>query len=446
MKDNVEHHTGTGAPEARAPAAAWYMLFVVTLILIVGMIDRLSLTLLVEPIKKDLHVSDLGMSFLLGLSFALPFTALGLPAGHLADKYPRRLLMAVGGLVWTLMTFASGLAQTYEWLFVCRAGVGLGEAILTPCAYSMIRDAFPAREHPMAFGLHNIGGPLGNGLALIVVGGLVGMGNLHLPAGLNTLATWRAALCVVGLGGLSSLFLLLTIAEPRRRSDLVTGVEDAASVRATAQHLRSRWPIYASLFAGTGVFGIATLGIGVWLPTALARLFQQPIDHIAQPLGLIQIVAPIAGLGTAVMVLTKSKRRTSIRVTAYAGAVVSVLMAIALTTSLLSPSLRISWIAITVVWFFHPWSGLVCATILAWITPGRMMGKITSINFLMLGLVGMIGGPTLIPIVAGSLFKGPAALSYGLLVCAGAAYLLAAVALSCAAANSDDRKAIVIAS
>jgi MFS family permease len=432
--------------ERRTPAASWYLLFVVTLILVIAMIDRLSLTLLVEPIKSDLHISDVEMSLLLGLSFALPFSAFGLPAGYLVDKYPRRLLMAIGGVLWSVMTIASGLAPSFAWLFVCRAGLGLGEAILSPCAYSMIRDAFPARQHAMAYGLHNSGGPLGAGLALIVVGQLSAIQNVHLLGGLNALATWRVALCVIGLASLAAVILLASVREPPRSSELIEGARNGEDVRATARYLWARWPVYVSIFAATGLFGIASLSIAAWLPTGLSRLFEQPIEVISQPLGLIQIFAPIAGLGLAIISLTITLRKAPISSAGFIGAVAMMLSAIALAIAIFSPSMKVSWIAIAIVAFFHPWIGVVAATILAWFTPSRMMGKVSAINFLMMGLVGMAGGPTLIPVVALLLFTGPSAIAYALVVGGGTAYLLAAVALCCAGAGSGNKSSLSAAS
>ncbi|MEO6339684.1 MAG: MFS transporter [Caulobacteraceae bacterium] len=429
--------------ERKAPPAAWYLLFVVTVILTVAMIDRLSLTLLVEPIKRDLHIGDVQVSLLLGLSFALPFSLFGLPAGYLVDKYPRRTLMAIGGLLWSVMTLASGLAPSFAWLFACRAGLGLGEAILSPCAYSLIRDAFPARQQPMAFGLHNIGGPLGAGLSLIIVGKLSRMDSIHLPGDWSTLAAWRVALCLVGVASLISVLVLASVRDPGRGSEPAAGARDGANVRATAQYIGARWPIYVSLFSATALYSIASLSIAAWLPTGFSRLFALPIDQVSQPLGLIQIVAPILGLGLAVVTLTALNRKAPIRRIALIGAAAMLLSTLALTTAIFSPARQASWTAITVVAFFHPWIGVVVATMLAWFTPSRMMGKVAAINFLLIGLVGTTFGPTLVPIIA-FLFKGPAAIAYAIAVCGGAAYFFAAVALyfAGAASRNTDRSAV----
>ncbi len=415
------------------------MLFVLTIILVLAMIDRLSLTLLVDPIKNDLNISDLQISLLLGLSFALPFSLFGLPAGYLVDKYSRRTLMTVSGIVWSVMTIAAAFAPSFEWLFASRAGIGFGEAILSPCAYSMIRDAFPPRQQPMAFGIHNAGGPVGAGLAVVLVGYLSGMAHLYLPGGLDIGANWRSALLLIGLLSLMSVLLLATIREPSRRLDPLTADKEDPGVKATARFLKSRWPVYVSMFAATALFGIAALSIAAWLPTGLSRLFDQPIDAISRPLGTIQIFAPIAGIIFAVFTLTSLLRKAPIHAAAFIGATAMAVSAIALATAILSPWMPISWIAIAIVAFLHPWIGVVVATMIARFTPGRMMGKVSAINFLMLGLVGMTGGPTLVPVLAMLFFSGASAIAYGIVLTGGLAYLFSAAALYFAGTNSGEK-------
>ena len=303
----------------------------------------------------------------------------------------------------------------------------------------MIRDAFPARQHAMAYGLHNSGGPLGAGLALIVVGQLSGINSIHLPDGLSALATWRFALCAIGLASFAAILLLISVREPARGVDPVEGARDGENVKATARYLWARWPIYISVFSATGLFGIASLSIGVWLPTGLSRLFEQPVEAISQPLGLIQIIAPIIGLGLAIITLTTTLRKAPISSAGFIGALAMILSAIALTTAIFAPSMKVTWMAIAVLAFLHPWIGVVAATILAWFTPSRMMGKVSAINFLMMGFVGMAGGPTLISVIALVLFAGPSAIAYAIVVGAGTAYLLAAVAL-CGAGFGSGKK------
>ena len=75
-------------------------------------IDRMFLSLLVGPIRADLGISDTQMSLLMGLAFAIFYSALGIPLGWLADRRGRRGLIVAGVAAWSMMTPASALASS----------------------------------------------------------------------------------------------------------------------------------------------------------------------------------------------------------------------------------------------------------------------------------------------------------------------------------------------
>ena len=144
---------------------AWYVVVVLTLANVSGFVDRQILSLLVEPIKRDLGVSDTQVSLLMGLSFAVFYSLLGIPIGRLADRTSRRAIVAVGAALWSLLTALSGIARTFGQLFVMRVGVGVGEATLGPSAVSLIADAFPRERRGTAMSVYMLGTFLGSGIA-----------------------------------------------------------------------------------------------------------------------------------------------------------------------------------------------------------------------------------------------------------------------------------------
>ena len=90
-------------PSARR---AWTVVLILFATAVLAYTDRQVLSLLVDPIRHDLHVGDTGMSLLLGLAFAMVYGVAGLPLGVLADRMSRRNLIA-GGVVWLI-----GVLQT----------------------------------------------------------------------------------------------------------------------------------------------------------------------------------------------------------------------------------------------------------------------------------------------------------------------------------------------
>ena len=126
-----------------APRYAWYVVGVLMAAYVLSFMDRQILNLLVTPIRRDLRIGDTQMSLLMGFSFAIFYTFFGIPLGRLADSRSRRGLIAAGVVLWSVATGLCGLTRHYWQLFACQMGVGVGEAALSPAAYSLITDYFP---------------------------------------------------------------------------------------------------------------------------------------------------------------------------------------------------------------------------------------------------------------------------------------------------------------
>ena len=119
---------------------AWFVVVVLMTLYIFSFVDRMIIALLVAPIKADLNLTDTDIGLLHGLAFALFYTFMGIFIARLADNWNRVKLIAIGVLLWGLATAACGLAGSFATLFVARVLVGVGEASLSPAAYSLISD------------------------------------------------------------------------------------------------------------------------------------------------------------------------------------------------------------------------------------------------------------------------------------------------------------------
>src|SRR6202161_3902739 len=204
--------------------AAWYSVAVLMLMYIFSFIDRTTISLIVEPMKRDLQISDTQIGMLQGLAFALLYTFLGLPIARLSDRHSRRAIIAGGVFIWSIMATLCGLARTAAQLFVARIGVGVGEAALSPAAYSIITDSFPRSKLGSAFGVYNIGITIGAGVAFLV-GGIVVAAVSHAGATyslplLGEVRAWQMVFIVTGAPGIVLPLLLLTVREPKRRGIL----------------------------------------------------------------------------------------------------------------------------------------------------------------------------------------------------------------------------------
>jgi len=128
---------------------AWYVVVVLYLAYTFSFVDRSITAYLVRPIRADFAINDFQFSLMQGMAFAVFFTIMGIPVGRLADSWSRRLLIIIGVAIWSTMTILCGKADNYWELFIARMGVGVGEACLAPCAYSLISDYFPREKRSL---------------------------------------------------------------------------------------------------------------------------------------------------------------------------------------------------------------------------------------------------------------------------------------------------------
>ena len=128
---------------------------------IINFVDRSILSLLLEPIKLELALSDSQLGFLGGLAFAVFYTFLGIPIAALADRRSRVKILAVSMVIWSAMTAVCGLANNFITLLLARIGVGIGEAGASPPSHSLISDYFPIETRATALSIYALGIPLG---------------------------------------------------------------------------------------------------------------------------------------------------------------------------------------------------------------------------------------------------------------------------------------------
>lgn len=201
MQDAPQERHGVFSPVVRN-----YALGVLVVIYTFNFIDRQILSILLEPIKQDLGLSDSALGMLTGFAFALFYATLGIPIARFADRSNRRNLIAWALAIWGAMTAVSGLAQNFCNLLLARIGVGVGDAGCPPPAHSMLADYFPTNNRATAFGIYSLGIPFG-----ILFGFIAG-------GWLNEFFGWRVAFFIVGVPGLLLAILVrFTLREPPRR-------------------------------------------------------------------------------------------------------------------------------------------------------------------------------------------------------------------------------------
>jgi MFS family permease len=282
-------------------STAWYALFVLTICYTFSFVDRQILAFLVGPLKQELGVSDTQMGLLQGLAFAIFYTLFGLPMGMLADRFSRRNIVVFGVLVWSVMTALSGAARSYVSLTAARMGVGVGEATMNPCAFSMIADYFPRERLSSALSVYMMGIQLGAGLALII-GGVVVHAITQMPpieiGGYGAISPWRLTFLAVGVPGIIFVLLLLTVKEPPRRTALRAGAGPSPPipVRAAFAQVAARWQSVLGIALMIGCQAMSNYALLGWGPAFFERVHGWSKSQTGLVLGLVTLGSGCAGL------------------------------------------------------------------------------------------------------------------------------------------------------
>ena len=215
----------TAAPDASATpypssAAGWTLVVFLTIAYIFSYVDRYVLGLLIEPIKADLNLTDEQIGWVIGPAFAIFYATMGLPLGWLVDRKRRVWIVTAGIAIWSLATAVSGLAKSFWHLFFARMTVGVGEATLSPAAFSMIADSFPPEKRGKPIAFYSMALSLGGAIASFIGGTALvwakSTDGIELPV-VGLLAPWQLVFVIVGLPGLLVAFFFFFLQEPERR-------------------------------------------------------------------------------------------------------------------------------------------------------------------------------------------------------------------------------------
>jgi MFS family permease len=394
---------------------AWLVVFFLMVLLTSSFIDRTIVSLLVRPIRKDLALTDTEFSYLTGMAFVVMYSLAGIPLGWIADLWSRRLLIAGGVAVWSLMTASCGLANSFWRLFVSRIGVGIGEATLSPCSYSLISEYFPAERLAKPLSVFALGIPIGSGLALIIGGSVIdaitAVGPVTLPI-VGITKPWQSVFLIVGLPGLIlAVLAIMILREPRRHAP---ASQTQAGFMEAFAYMIDNLAIYATLALGIGAFAIYALGANVWLPSYLQRVHGFTAGEAGRFLGISVLVFGILGsvsAGWLADALTERGYRDGL---SRIGMIYAIGMFLC---GAIGPIVPIRWLSLSLVafsgFFSLTWAG-VNVSVLQTITPIRMRSQVSAIYLLFTNIVGLGFGPTMIAASTDYLFKRDDAVGYSL--------------------------------
>lgn len=431
--DGLNVDADAASPEWPRPAYRWYVVGVLLVAYTLSFVDRMILSLLVAPIRAALDISDTQVSLLIGLAFALFYTVLGLPIAWIADRWNRRNLIVIGVALWSAMTAGCGFAGSYATLFLARMGVGVGEAALSPAAYSMLSDTFPRDRLARAMAVYSIGVPLGSGVALIlgsfVVQAVLAAPMVDLPL-VGPVEAWRTIFLWVAAPGLLVCLLLLTVREPLRHGLQRVSVRgDAVPAPGFLAHLAGQRVALGALFAGMSLIGLVMYGVIAWVPTFFARTYGMDVSQAGLWFGVIMATGGAAGLvagGTlADRLFAKGVADAHLRVMRL-----SILLGgPPLLAAALMPNAPLAFAMLAIAFPMLTMHG-VGTVALQFITPNEYRARVTALYFFVVNLVGLGFGPMLMALLTDHLFGYDGALRYSIALLTAVALPLAAIFLT----------------
>ena len=413
-----------------SPGYAWYVVGVLYLAYTLSFIDRQILALLIVPIREDFQITDFQVSLIQGLAFAIFYTIMGIPLGRVADSHNRKGLIMVGVSLWSLMTVLCGLAANYWQLFLARVGVGVGEAALSPAAYSIISDSFPKEKRGLPINMYAAGILCGAGLAYIFGGIAVqfamtgGAQDIFL---LGSLKPWQISFVLVGLPGIPIVLLMLTVREPTRKE--LKSQAHEVSIRQTFRYVRKYWKAYGSQIVGTSFFVLSIYSIFSWVPTMFIRQFGWNQGQIGPWFGSVVLFAGTAGLLT-VGLLAQWMIRRGIKAPyskVLLGSQVLVIIPLALMLAIDSPYWTLGCLA--AVFFFMAGPTGMPPAILQAVTPNEMRGQIIAIYLFVINLIGLAIGPSAVAAITDFYFKDDMAVGMSLTLVTVVASIVGAIIL-----------------
>jgi MFS family permease len=337
------------------------------------------------------------------------YTAIGIPLGRIADRGSRNLMVSIGCAVWSGMTALCGLAGSFWALFAGRIGVGIGEAAMSPSAYSLLADYFPPGRLASAMSVYSLGVPVGGGLALLLGGWGIEYANGISGAGgmLSNFRPWQIVFFLVGLPGLLlAILAYLAIREPQRRHHVVAeGAGDRPSFGFVLAYMWKNRGIYAAPIMGVSFSGMLSYGAALWMSPYLQRVQGYSPQDAGLFLGLTTVFLGIPGTILAGWLADRLVARG--RGDGHLLVAIGYCIAIAICGGL-GPIIPVRWLSIGLIgalgFFSFTWTG-VAGALLQIITPNRMRGQVSAMYLLAANIIGMGIGQTAVAMSTDHIFK-----------------------------------------
>jgi MFS family permease len=408
-----------GEPFAfRSEGYAWLVVFMLFLAGFVSALDRQIINLLVDPIRNDLGITDTQISLLQGFAFAVFYSIVAIPLGRLADASNRKVIIAVGMVLWSIATTLCGLAKVFSQLFVARMLVGIGEATLGPAGLSMVSDYFPRKRVTRALSVLNGSVFLGSGIALII-GGLVidrmlAIGPIDLGV-FGLIRPWQMTFLVVSVPGLILVGVLWwVVREPPRTGPVGSEIQEPLSLRQAWTYLVDHRTVLGPVIFGFTFLATMMFSLGAWVPTYFIRTHGMTASEIGGIVGLYFMLFGAAGVICGGLLSDWLRSRGYHDSNMRAG-LVSALVSLPFVVAFpLVSDQTLSLTLFAPVIFFGTMPFGTGPAALPLIVPNRLRGQLIAVYLLFGNLIGQGAGPWLVAVFTDFVLGDPNLIRYSI--------------------------------
>jgi MFS family permease len=403
--------TSSALPVAkeRVTGVAWFGLFILVLMYIASYLDRQIVSLMVEPLKQDLHLSEMQFGLLQGAAFATFYALVGFPMGWLVDRYSRRAIIFVGMAVWSAACVGCGLAHNAGQFMLGRFALGAGEAVLAPAGMATLGDSFPKSRIGIAVNIFKAGALIG-GIASVALGGFLlawatARGPTAFPI-VGVLQPWQQVLVLVGLPGVAAAFLAFLLPRSRRRAP-------SEPLAPLLPYLKQRKAYVATMIFGGALMVIPSFAGQAWGAAYLIRHYHLPIEQVGGVLAFTSIGPALGFLFHGWLVdkmFSRGVRSAHLLVGLWS---MPLMVVLAWFAYVQVDNLKI-FIALTFVILFlqtcvSPFDAHIQIT-----SPAAYRGRMAALYGMGQHLLGISIGPTLVAFFTESVFGDPKYVGWGL--------------------------------
>ncbi|MES2754179.1 MAG: MFS transporter [Pseudomonadota bacterium] len=361
------------------------VLAMLTFVYVLNFLDRQLLGILAKPIQDSLHVTDGQLGLIGGLYFAMFYCFIAIPVSWLADRTNRVAVLTAACAIWSAATIACGLSRTYPELVVARMMVGFGEAGGVPPSYALITDTFGPGKRGMAFGIYNLGPPIGAALGI------------SLGATIAALFDWRDAFVAIGIVGIVAAAVLpFIVPEPARGATdpAATAVHEKAPFWATVRAFFAN-PVLTLAAFGSGATQFVTYGLGNFAVLFLMREKNMALTEVAVWYALALIIGMGGGMIASGKIIDRFTRRSR-RAFALAPAISLAVAAPFYMAFVWAPAWPLALALLTVVMFFNYFYLSCSVTLVQEEVPANQRVLAGALLLLIMNFIGLGLGPTFV--------------------------------------------------